>query len=63
MAKCVTAHKQLWHEVVMTADYLRNRMYRTFGNMSGKTPYEAFTGNNPDLSGIHALAANPTCIY
>lgn len=50
MVKSVPDHKELWDEAVLTANYLRNRMYSTSGNMPGKTPYEAFTGRKPDLS-------------
>lgn len=42
--------KELWTYAVMAAVYIRNRC---FNPRIGKTPFEAFTGRKPSLSGMH----------
>lgn len=48
--KSVPNYKVLWDKAVLRENYLRNHMYSTTENMSGNTPYEAFTRRKPDLS-------------
>ena len=43
-------HLCIWDEAVLTANYLRNRLFSESCSDGKKTPYEAFTGNRPDLS-------------
>ena len=42
--------KFLWGEVVMHAVYLKNRT--STKSLNGKTPFEAFHGLKPNLSGL-----------
>ena len=49
-------HKRLWTYTVMTAVYIRNRC---FNSRLGKTPYEALTGKQPNLSNMHVFGS--TC--
>lgn len=43
---------QLWAEAVVTANYIRNRSPTS---KSAKTPWECFTGNKPDVSGMRVF--------
>ena len=56
MARCMLLEanlpKRLWTYAVMTAVYIRNRC---FNSRLGKTPYEALTGKQPNLSNMHVL--------
>ena len=60
MARCMlleaNLHKRLWTYTVMTAVYIRNRC---FNSRLGKTPYEALTGKQPNLSNMHVFGS--TC--
>lgn len=57
MVKIVPGHTELWDETVLTANLLRNRMFRKSGNMGNETPLEDFIGNKPDLSKIRLLGS------
>ena len=46
--------KKLWTYAVMASAYIRNRC---FNPRIGMTPYEAMTGNVPDLSGMHVFGS------
>ena len=46
----------LWDEAVMNAAYLRNRAPTRA--LNGKTPYEAWTGNKPDVSHFREFGCN-----
>ena len=60
MARCRISEsklpKELWTYAVMCSVYIRNRC---FNPRLGKTPFEAFTGEKPDLSGMHIFGS--TC--
>jgi hypothetical protein len=60
MARCMLLEenlpKRLWTYAVMTAVYIRNRY---FNSRLGKTPYEALTGKQPNLSNMHVFGS--TC--
>jgi transposase InsO family protein len=43
---------ELWAEAVVTANYIRNRSPTS---KSTKTPWEQFTGNTPDVSGMRVF--------
>lgn len=45
----------LWNEVAKTVAYIRNRI--PLKRLDGRTPYEAFTGNKPDISHLHVLGS------
>lgn len=57
MVKCIRNHTQVWAETVNTANYLRSRLVTSSGNVTGKTPYEAFTGNKVIVSHLRAFSA------
>ena len=63
VAKCLLLEanlpKFLWTYAVMTAVYIRNRC---FNPRLGKTPYEAFTGKQPNLNKMHAFGY-PCYVY
>ena len=54
MARCILLHanlpKTLWTYAVKTSAYIRNRC---FNPRTGKTPYEMFTDNKPNLRNMH----------
>lgn len=50
-------HTELWDEAVLTANYLRNRIYSTYGTMQEKTSFDAIFRNNHNLSVLRALGA------
>ena len=54
MARCILLHanlpKTLWTYAVRTSAYIRNRY---FNPRTGKTPYELFTDNKPNLRNMH----------
>ena len=56
MSRCLLLEaklpKELWTYATMTSAYIRNRCYNP---RIGKTPFEAFTGQKPDLSGMHVF--------
>ena len=58
MARCLLLEanlpKFLWTYAVMTAVYIRNRC---FNSRSEKTPYEALTGKQPNLSKMHVFGS------
>ena len=58
MARCLLLEanlpKFLWTYAVMTAVYIRNRC---FNSRLGKTPYEALTGKQPNLSKMHVFGS------
>ena len=60
MARCLllesNLQKYLWTYAVMTAVHIRNRC---FNPRIDKTPYEAFTGHKPNVSGMHIFGT--TC--
>lgn len=45
----------LWSEIAKTVAYLRNRI--PLKRFDGRTPYEAFTGNKPDISHLRVLSS------
>ena len=59
-ARCMIAEsglpKRLWTFAVLASAYIRNRCYNS---RLAKTPYEAFTGKVPDVSGMHVFGS--TC--
>lgn len=57
MANFVPNYKNLSDETVLTANYVRNRIYSTSGNTPRMTIYQEFTGTKPDLSGLRAFGA------
>ena len=56
MARCllldVQLPKSLWNCAVRASAYIRNRC---FNKRTGKTPYECFTGNRPNVSNMHVF--------
>lgn len=46
---------QYWAEAVNTGNYLRNRMPAK--SLNGKTPYEEWTGNAPDVSNLRIFGS------
>ena len=63
MARCLLLEanlpKFLWTYAVMTAVYIRNRC---FNSRLEKTPYEALTGKQPNLSKMHVFGS-PCYVY
>jgi transposase InsO family protein len=57
MMRCILLQAKLpcefWAEAVNTAVYLRNRS--PTASLDGKTPYEAWTGEKPDLSHLRVI--------
>ena len=51
----------LWDEVVMHAAYLRNCV--PTHALNGKTPYEAWTGNKPDISHLRESGCDVWVLY
>ena len=58
MARCMLLQaklpKVMWNYAVRASAYIRNRCYN---ERTGKTPYEAFTNKQPDLSNMHAFGS------
>ena len=46
--------KKMWPYAVMTAAYVRNRCYNP---RVGKTPFEAFSAQTPNISGMHVFGS------
>lgn len=49
------SYLRLWDEAVLTANFIRNRTFSESTQDANKTPYEAFTGNRPDLSSLRVF--------
>lgn len=58
-ARCMLMDAELpnhfWAEAVNTANYVRNRMPAR--SLDGKTPFEAWTGNVPDISNLRIFGS------
>lgn len=52
MVKHIPNHNDPYDETMMTSNFLRNRMYRTFENMEAMRPFKAFTGKKTEISGL-----------
>lgn len=47
--------RSLWNEAVRTAAHIRNRV--PLARLNGKTPFEAWTGEKPDVSHLHIFGS------
>lgn len=52
--------KKLWAEAVHTAAYVLNRTSKS--NVTGKTPYETWTGKQFDITGLK-IFGNPVYVH
>ena len=60
MARCLLIQSRLppsfWAEAINTANYIRNRCPSS--SLNGKTPFEAWTGKQPDVSHFRSFGQN-----
>ena len=56
-SKRISKYKKLWAEFFNTADWIRNRLYTSANNESGKTPYEIMYDKKPDLSHLRKIGS------
>lgn len=64
MVRCLLIQSGLpssfWAEAVSTANYIRNRCPTRY--LDGKTPYEAWIGNKPDVSKFREFGCQVFCL-